>query len=116
MTTVSLELCEKLYKKGLSFETGCLDFNHGLPLIRPTVEELLKMIPRSAEFEGKNGYLFVSKDANGYICCYIAEARVIFSSPMRITLVDALGEMCLYLLDNGFVYDAGKREIVKKEK
>jgi hypothetical protein len=140
--TTSLDLSKKLLEKGLILNAerwwviydtkwfiankndGITDTNNQVPAL--SAGELLAILPPSfldeSGNEGKLVYIYLQIDKHpdvnkGYRCKYYPkynpEAQPFYNLDfMDVSLPEALGKMCLWLLDNGYYYNPKAKTIV----
>ena len=122
MQTVSLELSQKLYEKGLRIETEkwwtrsyLISKKENDPYFitqrpyhkpdeypAPSTDELLAVMPYKID---NQHYLVIGKAFKGFIIRYFNYGELQLCKTEGEILPESLGKMCEWLLDNGWVYD-----------
>jgi hypothetical protein len=129
----SLELSKKLWEKGLRFKSEKYHCQSpdGEWIVLPipdlpnagnywenvsaisaySTDELLTVMPYMIYEDSDNFNLLIRKSPKDYVIRYDSKYRAI-NRDNKI-LVEGLGELCLWLLDNGYKFDTAKKMIVK---
>jgi len=133
--TCSLELSKQLYGLGLRIETekwwipdiindeiswrvdkyhsSCVEYfrtSRYIKIPAPSTDELLAVMPYKIN---NQHYLVIGKAFKGFIVRYFNYEKLQMYKTNADTLSEALGKMCLWLLENGWRWDDTSKLLVK---